>query len=87
VQYRLAADVDWMISALKSMRYPSLRIDGVLSDFETGGSSCQHTQKAWKERYEVLSKHYGMLPNLMAHGWILFRRLLFKLNLLGKRTS
>ena len=87
VQYRLAADVDWMISALKSMRYPSLRIDGVLSNFETGGSSYQHTQKAWKERYAVLSKHYGTLPNLMAHGWILFRRLLFKLHLLGKRKS
>ena len=44
----------------------------------------QHTQKAWKERYLVLQKHYGWLPNLFAHGWILFRRLLFNLKLLGK---
>lgn len=85
VQYRLAADVDWMISALKMMRYPSLCLNRVLSDFETGGSSYQHTKKAWKERFAVLSKHYGLIPNLLAHGWILVRRLLFKLHLLGKR--
>ncbi|MFM6951551.1 MAG: glycosyltransferase family 2 protein [Bacteroidota bacterium] len=85
--YRLAADVDWMISVLKSMRGESLRLDFVVCDFETGGSSYQHTQKAWKERYAVLSKHYGSVPNFFAHGWILFRRLLFNLNLLGKRSA
>jgi len=35
----------------------------------------------------VLTKHYGAVPNLFAHGWILFRRLLFNLNLLGKRKN
>jgi glycosyltransferase involved in cell wall biosynthesis len=83
--YRLAADVDWIIEVLKSMQGQSLRLNFVLSDFETGGSSYQHTQKAWKERYRVLSKHYGMVPNFFAHGWILLRRLLFNLNLLGKK--
>lgn len=85
--YRLAADVDWIIVVLKSMKGQSLRLNYVLSDFEMGGSSYQHTQKAWKERYAVLSKHYGTWPNLVAHGWILFRRLLFKLNLLGKERN
>ncbi len=86
-QYRLAADVDWIIAALKSMNGQSLRVESVLSNFETGGSSYQHTKKAWKERYDVLTKHYGAVPNLFAHGWILFRRLLFNLNLLGKRKN
>ena len=85
--YRLAADVDWMIAALKSMRGESLRLDFVVSDFETGGSSYQHTKKAWKERYSVLSKHYGALPNLISHGWIFFRRILFRLNFLGKNKN
>lgn len=87
VSYRQAADVDWMIAVLKSMRGGSLRLSFVVSDFETGGSSYQHTQKAWKERYAVLSKHYGGLWNFFAHAWILFRRLLFNLKLLGKRSS
>lgn len=87
VTYRLAADVDWMISVLKLMQGESLRMECVLSSFETGGSSYQHTKKAWKERYDVLSKHYGSIPNFFAHGWILFRRLLFNLNLLGKQNT
>jgi hypothetical protein len=79
-----AADVDWIIQILKRMQGQSFRSSFVISNFELGGSSAQHTQKAWKERYLVLEKHYGWLPNLFAHGWILLRRLLFKLHLLGK---
>lgn len=85
--YRLAADVDWMITVLNLMQGESMRMECVLSSFETGGSSYQHTKKAWKERYDVLSKHYGVIPNFLAHGWILFRRLLFNLNLLGKQNT
>ena len=84
LQYRQAADVDWIIQILKRMEGKSFRSSLVVSNFELGGSSAQHTQKAWKERYLVLEKHYGWLPNLIAHGWILFRRLLFNLKLLGK---
>ena len=84
LQYRQAADVDWIIQILKRMEGKSFRSSLVVSNFELGGSSAQHTQKAWKERYLVLERHYGWLPNLIAHGWILFRRLLFNLKLLGK---
>jgi hypothetical protein len=84
LQYRQAADVDWIIQILKQMQGQSFRSSLVISNFELGGSSAQHTQKAWKERYLVLQRHYGWLPNLFAHGWILFRRLLFNLKLLGK---
>ena len=87
VNYRLAADVDWIIGVLKRMKGQSMRVEFVVSDFELGGSSYQHTKKAWNERYDVLSKHYGLIPNFFAHGWILFRRLLFNLNLLGKKAS
>lgn len=86
-KYRLAADVDWIIQVLKLKQGDSLRVNFVLSNFETGGSSYQHTQKAWRERYAVLAKHYGGIPNFFAHGWILFRRLLFNLNLLGKKQK
>jgi len=84
LRYKQAADVDWIIEILRRMRGRSFRSAQVISNFELGGSSAQHTQKAWKERYLVLQKHYGWLPNLFAHGWILFRRLLFNLKLLGK---
>lgn len=78
LQYRQAADVDWIIRILK--KNPSnVRFDGVIAGFETGGSSYQHEKKAWKERFAVLSKHYGFLPNCLNHVWIVLRRLMFNL--------
>jgi glycosyltransferase involved in cell wall biosynthesis len=80
LQYRLAADIDWIIRILKQS--PSNRqTDFVISDFEVGGSSYQHTKKAWRERYAVLNKHYGVLSNFFAHLWIFLRRLLFQFKL------
>ncbi len=78
LQFRQAADVDWIIRIL--MKNPSnVRFDGVIAGFETGGSSSQHETKAWKERFAVLSKHYGFLPNCINHVWIVLRRLMFNL--------
>lgn len=80
LQYRLAADIDWIIRILKQS--PSnAKTDFVISDFEVGGSSYQHTKKAWRERYAVLNKHYGLLANFFAHLWIFLRRLLFQFKL------
>ncbi|MFY7756771.1 MAG: glycosyltransferase family 2 protein [Flavobacterium stagni] len=80
-KYRLAADVDSIIASLKRLTVPGLNLGFVVSDFEVGGSSYQHTKKAWKERFTILSEHYGWLPNLFNHGWIFLRRALFSLNL------
>ena len=78
LQFRQAADVDWIIRILK--KNPSnVKFDGVIAGFETGGSSYQHEKKAWKERFAVLSKHYGFLPNCINHCWIILRRLMFNL--------
>lgn len=75
--YRQAADIDWILNILK--KNPSnLRFDGVIAGFETGGSSYQNEKTAWKERYAVLKAHYGAIPNILAHIWIVMRRMLFK---------
>ncbi len=79
-KYRLAADVDWVIKILKKRPVCKV-VPGIVANFEVGGSSYQHTKKAWKERFAVLSNHYGLLPNLFAHGWIVFRRIWFNLKL------
>jgi hypothetical protein len=80
LQYKQASDIDWIINILKK-KPSAFRCDFILSNFEVGGSSYQHTQKAWKERFDVLTKHYGLLPNLLAHVWIIIRRVLFNLKL------
>ena len=78
LQYKQAADVDWIIRILKK-NPTNVRFNGVIAGFETGGSSYQHEKKAWRERFAVLSKHYGFLPNCRNHLWIAIRRLIFNL--------
>jgi glycosyltransferase involved in cell wall biosynthesis len=80
LQYRQVADIDWVIQILK--KNPSyVRFPGVIAGFEQGGTSAQNEKRAWKERYAVLKKHYGWLPNVLAHAWIIVRRVLFKMKL------
>lgn len=73
LEYRQAADIDWILEILKK-RPVCVQVASVLSEFQTGGSSSQHARKAMKERYEILKSHFGFLPNLWAHAWIVLRR-------------
>ena len=72
LEYRQAADIDWILEILKK-RPVCVHIPSVLSEFQTGGSSSQHARKAMKERYKILQSHFGFLPNLWAHAWIVLR--------------
>jgi len=72
-EYRQAADIDWILEILKK-RPVCVQVASVLSEFQTGGSSSQHARKAMKERYKILQSHFGLLPNLGAHAWIVLRR-------------
>ena len=59
----LCADIDWVIEILKkakSIQYVPITI----SQFLIGGVSTQRHQQSLKDRYHVLSKHYGFLPNV-----------------------
>ena len=80
LKYKQAADIDWILQILR-LKPRSMRSAFVLADFETGGSSYQHEKKAWKERFAVLSHHYGWISNIVAHMWIITRRILFNLKL------
>lgn len=73
LEYRQAADIDWILEILKK-RPVCVQVASVLSEFQTGGSSSQHARKAMKERYKILQSHFGFLPNLWAHAWIVLRR-------------
>lgn len=73
LEYRQAADIDWILEILKK-RPVCMQVASVLSEFQTGGSSSQHARKAMKERYKILQSHFGFLPNLWAHAWIVLRR-------------
>ncbi len=74
----LAADIDWVINALKKSRKNTF-IPLILADFEIGGTSRQHHKQSLKNRYTILRKHYGFVPNLWNHFLILLRAFGYKI--------
>ena len=72
LQYRICADIDWMIRCLKQAPN-TVHTGGLVCRFLADGLSSTHRKKAWKERYKVLSKHYGGLTNIINHLYIVLR--------------
>jgi glycosyltransferase involved in cell wall biosynthesis len=74
-RYKHVADIDWMISSLKKCKNV-IRLDDVISCFTLDGHSTQNRKESNLERFSVLKKHYGSMPNLWSHIKIAARKLL-----------
>jgi hypothetical protein len=83
LQYKLSSDIDWEIQVLKNSRHV-LKSAAPICHYLMGGASVQNLQQSWKERYQVLKLHFGLLPNLINHLIILARGLVFALKKQGK---
>lgn len=74
----LSADIDWEITCLKRagriMPYP-----GILARYLLGGISQQQHRRSLQDRYRVLQKHFGLIPNLWNHLYIVLRGLMQKI--------
>lgn len=77
-QYRMVADIDWIIRILKQ-KPKTVMCAQPLARFELGGISQQRIRSSWKERFQVLSFHYGLFPTLLRHFRLLFRSVWFRL--------
>lgn len=77
LEYPVCADIDWMIRCLKKST-SVCNTHMTICNFRTGGVSKQRQKSGWKERYRILSKHYGAVPNFLAHLYIASRYLLSK---------
>ena len=75
LQYKICADIDWVIQAMKRAQVVC-NSQQILSRFLVGGFSQQREKKAWKERFTIMRKHYGLLQTLVFHGFIIFRYIL-----------
>jgi glycosyltransferase involved in cell wall biosynthesis len=75
----LAADIDWVLKCLEQSR-KNTNTHLILSEYLQGGVSKQQHQQSLKDRYQVLKKHYGFLPNLWNHFWIILRGIWFKIS-------
>jgi glycosyltransferase involved in cell wall biosynthesis len=65
-KFRLVADLDWTIRIMKKAK--SSRDTGIiLCSFLKGGISAKHRKASWKERFNILQEHFGLIPTIWEH--------------------
>lgn len=66
INYKISADIDWAIRTLKSAK--SVCNTGlVISRFQEGGLSSKNKFLSWKERFQILKKHFGIAETIWVH--------------------
>ncbi len=66
IEKNLAADMDWIITAVKKSR-KNVNAHLIVSAYLVGGVSKQKHKQSLKDRFFVLQKNYGVLPNVFNH--------------------
>jgi len=75
-----SGDIDWLIRTLKNTRPGRTFNTGlIISDFRLDGFSQQQRSLSHKDRYRVLKKHHGLLPNLLNHAFIFLKAAWFRI--------
>lgn len=72
LSYRYSSDIDWVIRMLKKAKTIQ-HTNQIIATYLLGGISAQKRKKSLGERYQILQKHFGFLPNLFHHLLILLR--------------
>lgn len=71
LRYRFSADVDWCIRLMKKAKLYK-RIDSPLSLYLNEGTTTANHRASLLERFDVMRRHYGLLPTLLRHiGFVL----------------
>ncbi|MEO1436747.1 MAG: glycosyltransferase family 2 protein [Bacteroidota bacterium] len=77
IENNLTADIDWVIKCLKQSQ-ETINTQVIIADYLMGGLSVKRHRQSMKDRFAVLAKHYGVLPNLFNHAFIVWRALMNK---------
>ena len=79
LNYKLSADVDWCIRIMKEAEQQGLAVWNThmtLSSYLEGGMSVQSHRASLKERFNVMSDHYGKIATIGMHLWFVVRAIL-----------
>ncbi|MCU0428595.1 MAG: glycosyltransferase [Cytophagaceae bacterium] len=76
IAHPYCADIDWIIASLKkSTRVYQAPV--IISRYLKGGLSDKRLKQSLRDRFSVLSSHFGWLPTVLAHMWISIRAVWF----------
>jgi glycosyltransferase involved in cell wall biosynthesis len=83
-KYQLSADIDWIIRAAKKAK-KIIKVDGYVAKYLVGGMSKAKHKQSLLERFDIMKRHYGLIPTVLNHAVIAFN--LGWYWLLNKRTN
>jgi glycosyltransferase involved in cell wall biosynthesis len=78
-KYRFSADVDWCIRVMKEaerLGLPIANAHAVLANYVQEGQTTEHHRESLKERYHVMTVHYGHWSTLAMHVWFAVRSII-----------
>ena len=81
LRYRYSADVDWCIRVMKEAKRRCLPLTAtgtITACYTEEGQTTLHHRDSLKERYRVMTRHYGHLPTLLMHCWFAVRSIFKK---------
>lgn len=78
LQYELSADVDWVIRAAKKAN-KIVNVNQYVAKYLVGGTTQKRHRQSLKERYTIFKAHYGAFSNIVNHGVIAARLILYRL--------
>lgn len=70
--YRFSADIDWCIRLLKKSQ-TIVNTHQVMIKYLNEGTTTANRRASLKERYQIMTKHYGAISTLLHHAWFVVR--------------
>lgn len=81
LDYRLSADFDWCVRILRYAarhRLPLLNLRRVVADYLSEGMTTRNHKASLRERFHIMTRHYGWPVTLAHHAWFVVRSILKK---------
>ena len=69
IQYQLSSDIDWIIRTAKKAR-KIVNTHSYVAKYLVGGMSKSRHKQSLIERFDIFSRHYGLVSNLLNHSII-----------------
>lgn len=73
--YRFSSDVDWCIRLMKKSK-SIVNTHLVMIKYLNEGMTTNNRKASLKERYQIMTKHYGAVSTLLHHAWFVVRAIL-----------
>jgi len=70
-KYELSADIDWILNAAKNAKI-IVNTHQYVAKYLVGGVSKKRHRRSLQERFDIMKKHYGLIPTLLNHIVIAF---------------